>query len=421
MLKFLRPFSELSSIAPDLTQITQIGDEADDAIAGLKPGSSEALWRCIENLYRTGVQPGIQLCVRQQGHVVLNRSIGHAQGNSPGEQGHNAQRLQLDTPINLFSSAKAVTAMLVHKMAEQGLIDLDDAVAAHLPGFERHGKHSITIRQVLTHRAGVARIGSFNPNDLDVLQDAQAIREMVLDLRPHSANGGKPAYHAITGGFILAELMREVTGRDPRALLQDWIKKPLGATWLDYGLPSEQVSRIAHNAITGLKLAPITWQLSRVVGASFEDAVARSNDPRFQSALIPSANVMSTAQDMTRFYQCLLDDGLWQGQRLFNTDTVQQAIQPDRPQHSLDRIIGIPIRYSPGFMLGHGGIGLFGLNQRDTFGHLGLSSTFTWARPSTGSVICLITTGKPVLGPHIPEMLAMFSAFNRFCSNRIVS
>ena len=100
--------------------------------------------------------------------------------------------------------------------------------------------------------------------------------------------------------------------------------------------------------------------------------------------------------------------------------TVQSAIRPDRQRASLDRVIGIPIRYSAGFMLGHGGVGLYGLNRYSTFGHLGLSSTLTWARPDTGSVVCLVTTGKPVLGPHIPEMLSMFSALNRFCENRLV-
>lgn len=422
MLKVLRSFSQLAQVPNDLSAVTNIGEEVDERTVGLSPGSRKLLWRCFEDLYRTGVQPGFQLCIRQQGQVVLNRAIGHARGNGPNEASTTPVLMQRDTPINLFSSAKAVTAMLVHKLVEHDLIRLDDAVAQHLPGFERHGKQAITIRQVLTHRAGLAHIdkGHFNPNNLDLLHDPQWMRELVLNLQVDKSHGRKPGYHAITGGFILAEMMRELTGRDPRELLHEWIKQPLGAQWLEFGLPAHQVDQIAHNAVTGLKFAPISWQLSRVIGTSFEEAVIRSNDPRFQSALIPSGNVVSTAQDMARFYQCLLDQGSWQGQQLFSPDTVAAAIKPDRAHPSIDRIIGIPIRYSPGFMVGHSGIGLYGFNQRDTFGHLGLSSTLTWARPSTGTVVCLITTGKPVLGPHLPEMLSMFASLNKFCDNCLI-
>lgn len=422
MIKALRRWSTLSVVPDDLASVTDTASgEVAEHTLGLRDGSVQALWQCFERLYATGVQPGLQLCVRHRGEVVIDRAIGHARGNEPGTSGSALVPMTVNTPINLFSAAKAVTAMLVHRMVEQGALSLDDPVASHLPGFERHGKAAITVRQILTHRAGLTRMPVLDDGDeLDALHDDEKRRELVLSLRPQGRAGGLPAYHAITGGFVLAEMLRELTGQDPRALLQKWIKGPLGAQWLDYGLPADRADQIALNAATGWMPGPIAWQLSRVVGAPFAQAIAKSNDPRFQSAVIPSGNVVSTARDIARFYQCLLNGGEFDGQRMFAERTVQSAIRPDRQRASLDRVIGIPIRYSAGFMLGHGGVGLYGLNRYSTFGHLGLSSTLTWARPDTGSVVCLVTTGKPVLGPHIPEMLSMFSALNRFCENRLV-
>lgn len=421
MLKVLSPYSLLCRVPDDAESVTHRGTETDERAAGLAAGSVAALWQRITALYATGVQPAMQLCVRHQGHVVINRAIGHARGNAPGQAAPDPVPMRVDTPVNLFSGGKAINAMLVHKLVESGHFSLDDRLASHLPGFERHGKGRITIRQILTHRAGLTRMPSPHAEnlDLDVLDDPQALREAVLDMRPARRIGGRPAYHSLTGGFVLAELIRTATGREPRELLQELIKAPLEASWLDFGVAPAQLSQVALNAQTGMLPAPIAWQLSRVIGADFSAAIEMSNDPRFLTAVVPSGNVIATAESSARFYQCLLDGGRFQGRRVFAPETVARALAPDRRHGSIDRTIGIPIRYSPGFMLGHAGIGLYGINRHRTFGHLGLSSTLTWARPDTGSVVCLVTTGKPVLGPHIPEMLALFRGLNAFCENRI--
>ena len=414
----LRAFSRLARVPADLDSVTERGTENPEREAGLRKGSAEALWQRLRELYATGVQPGLQLCVRHRGKVVLNRAIGYARGAEPGAAGKLVP-MRVDTPINLFSAAKAVTAMLVHKLQELGKLDIDDAVAAYIPGFERHGKGAITVRQVLTHRAGLQRLPVLASEDaLGLLADPAAIAEMIADLKPAKI-GGAPAYHAVSGGFILAEVMRRATGREPRALLDELLKKPLGARWLDFGVAPQDAAKVAHNMDTGFAPGPIGWQLANILGVPLPTAVRLSNDPRFLTALVPSANVIATAHDVAAFYQCLVDEGRFGGHRVFEADTVRRAVAPDRAGASIDRVIGIPIRYSPGFMVGHRGLGLYGWNRTSTFGHLGLSSTFTWARPDTGTAVALITNGKPILGPHLREMVAVFTSLNAFCENKI--
>src|SRR5207244_2092564 len=96
--------------------------------AGLKAGSVPALWSYIEALYRTGVQPGVQLCVRHGGQVVLDRAIGFSRGNEPGSIDLAPVPMGVRTPINLFSAGKPVTALLMHKLQELGRLRIDDRV-----------------------------------------------------------------------------------------------------------------------------------------------------------------------------------------------------------------------------------------------------------------------------------------------------
>ena len=158
--------SRRCSTPTDLEIVTRYGDESGPTE---KP---DAVWALVQQVYRSGMHPGIQICIRHEGEVVLDRAIGHASGVVPGRRfdRNRAVPLTLDTPINLFSAAKAVTGMAMHKLEEQGALRLDDAVAEHVPGFEQHGKERITIRNVLTHRAGSAALPA-EAFDLDVLGD----------------------------------------------------------------------------------------------------------------------------------------------------------------------------------------------------------------------------------------------------------
>ena len=117
------------------------------------------MWRACVATYRTGLYPALALCIRRRGQVVLDRSLGHVRGNAPHDPA-DAHRV-VATPrtlFNLFSASKMVTAMLVHLCDQRGLLHLDDPVAHYLPAFGQHGKDRITLRHVLTHRAGIPNI-----------------------------------------------------------------------------------------------------------------------------------------------------------------------------------------------------------------------------------------------------------------------
>lgn len=401
-------------VPSDLASVTSHGTESgrDDA--------AEQIWSLVQALYETGMHPAIQVCIRHEGEVVLERAIGHARGNLPGRRVDRDALvpLSVDTPMNLFSAAKAVTGMVMHKLEEQGTLSLDDRVADHLPGFERHGKHEITLRQVLSHRAGIPSL-SAKVMDLDVLTDHERVEELLRDLRPSSEPGTVPAYHAITGGFVMEAVSRRAAGRSLREVLAEDIKKPLGLDWLDFGVAPEHAKSVAQNVETGFPLGLAMGSfLTRVLGKPWGPVLRMSNDPRFVTGIVPSGNVIVTARDIATFYQCLMNGGSLEGTRVFEEETVMRAIHPAGEEMEIDRMLGMPIRYSPGFMLGSESVSLYGWNHPRVFGHVGMSNVFTWADRDRDLVVALLTSGKPVLGTHVLALTQLISGIHEVFPER---
>ena len=138
-------------------------------------------------------------------------------GNGPSDDRETPKvAATTETPFCVYSTSKAVTALVVHMLAERGALAIDDRVADHIPEYARHGKGEITIGHVLAHRAGVASLPR-EALDLDLLDDREHLLELICDAKPASAPGRLLAYHAVSGGFILGEIVHRVDGpRDPR-------------------------------------------------------------------------------------------------------------------------------------------------------------------------------------------------------------
>lgn len=400
------PTFNLRCPVPDaLERITDIGDE--DEPDGVEPEQIEGLWRATEKLYRAGAHPAMSLCIRHNGRRVLNRSIGHAAGGGPEDPRDGEKKpLSVGTPIGLFSASKAISAMVMHKLDEEDVLRLDDRVCDFVPEFARHGKHRITLRHVLSHRAGVPNLPP-EAIDLDLLGRPEEVVEILCASKLNSRPGRVLAYHAVTGGFILAEVVKRATGKDMREVLEEKISRPLGLEWLSYGVPEKDVGAVALNALTGLPvMPPIKQILHRALGLSMREAVELSNDPRFLTGIIPSANICATADEVSVFYQCMLQSGEYGGQQVFSPRTVRHATA-EQSFWEIDFTLGVPIRYGLGFMLGNKSVGLFGRDNPFAFGHIGLSNVFTWADPERAISVALLTSGKGIIGPHVIPLVEL--------------
>ncbi len=417
MQQLLRRWWHLSPVEPDLDLVCQAHPQQEVAPEelGISAKGAAKIWQAVENLYRTGTQPGISFCLRRRGQILFNRSLGYASGNGPEDRLWDEKRLMTpDTPVCIFSASKAVTALLMHKLAEQGVIDLLDPVSYYLPEFAANGKRNITIHQILSHRGGIPGLPTkVSP---DTLYNPDEVWRLLCAAKPIAADGAHLAYHAITGGFVMARVLEKVTGDSIQNFLDRHIRQPMGMTHFTYGIDEAYAPRVARNYFTGPKPPfPINRIVQRALGVSMERAAEVTNDQRWRAAVVPAGNIYATAEEVSRFFQMMLNGGEWQGQQLFEPITIQRAVH-EYGSLRLDRSLYLPMRYSAGFMLGGDPVGLWGQWTGRAYGHVGLINKFCWADPAREISVSLLTTGLPLVSHHLPSLVKVLMQINRYCT-----
>ncbi|MGI9125284.1 MAG: serine hydrolase domain-containing protein [Mycobacterium sp.] len=385
----------------DLDSVTDFGVEAAPEDGDVTARQVEDIWTAVQDWYRSGVHPAMQVCVRRHGAVVLNRAIGHARGNGPNDR-KDVERIPatVDTPFCVYSTSKAITAFVVHKLIERGLLTVDDPVAEYIPGYEKNGKHEITVGHVLAHRAGVPNLPR-SALDLDRLSDRQYMTDILVNASPFAKAGRYLAYHAVSGGFILGEIVHAVTGKDIREVVAEEFLNPLGFRWTNYGVAAEDVDKVAKNYITGPPTAPpLSNLLTRALGVELDSLVKMTNDPRYLTGIVPAANTVTTAFEMSRFFEIMRRGGELDGVRVIETETVRQALV-ERSHLEIDFSLGFPTRFSYGLMLGARVVSLFGLDTQHAFGHLGFTNMLSWSDPGRAISVSVLNSGKPIVYPEL--------------------
>ena len=184
----------------------------------------------------------------------------------------------------IFSASKVMTTVVVHLLEERGLLHVGDRVCEYIPEYAVNGKQVITIEQLLSHRAGVPQLPR-DAFDLERIGDREFLLALLCAAKPSSRPGKLLSYHALSGGFILAEIVRRVTGKDIRTVLRREVLRPLGFRWGNYGVRPRDIGRVALSYPTGPPaLPPLSTVLERALGLPPDEITVLSNDPRFLTA-----------------------------------------------------------------------------------------------------------------------------------------
>ena len=166
---------------------------------------------------------------------------------------------------------------------------------------------------------------------------------------------------------------------------------------------------VAQNASTGVAPPrPIQNMFRRALGVTMEEAAAVSNDARFLTGIVPSGNIVATAAETARFFQLLLNGGELDGVRIFEPRTLHRATQ-ETSHWEADGVIGLPIRYGLGFMLGADVLSLYGHSTPRAFGHLGFTHLLAWADPDRELAVALLTAGKPFAGAFLVPLISRYA------------
>lgn len=268
-----------------------------------------------------------------------------------------------DTTAVIFSCSKGILAVCAYLLVQEGRLDLDAPVAGYWPEFAQNGKQAITVRCVLSHRAGLPAL------DVDLTRKDVAAWEPVVQAiesqRPLWAPGMLHSYHPLTFGWLIGEVIRRVTGLTPgvyfrKALgdpldLHTWIGLPAAAresvAWMEPPLPDEdsEAARASASLFAEDGVAFRSMTMGGAFGFPTHDGVVTFNDPALQAAEIPAANGISTARSLARLYsRCV---SAIDGPRLLTIVSVDDAIVV---QSSGQQRFGAPddgARWGTGFQL----------------------------------------------------------------------
>jgi CubicO group peptidase (beta-lactamase class C family) len=292
-----------------------------------------------------------------------------------------------DTGTMVFSATKGMASTVIHRLADRGLIDYDAPMAEYWAEFGANGKAAITVRDVMRHRAGLSHLNGVSKADL---LDHHLMEERIA-AAPSGRLLGKPAYHALTYGWLMSGLARAVTGRGMAELIRTELAEPLNTDGLHLGRPpADAPTRVAQiiapqrglpNPIFNFVAPKIAaLQYSAGFGATYfpgMKAVVQGDIP-FLDAEIPAANGVATARGLAKMYAAIANGGQIDGARFLSEELV--ASLTGRSSIWPDRNILAPLSFHQGYHAVPFGV-------MPGFGHVGLGGSYGWTEPDAGLAI----------------------------------
>jgi CubicO group peptidase (beta-lactamase class C family) len=220
-------------------------------IQGLATPKFSRVKEVFQENFKKRNEVGAACAVYYQGHKVVDLWGGYRDKDKK-------ELWEKNTMCLIFSTSKAISAVVIAKLHSEGLLDYDKEISYYWKGFEKNGKGNITVKQLLNHEAGLEGITSaiITP---DILQDFDRFAKILENEKPNPKTYGKKAYHTWTIGFYSNELVRRIDSRK-RTIAEYFhqeIAQPLELNRIFLGLPEtvagEEVAKmIFHNPLDAL-------------------------------------------------------------------------------------------------------------------------------------------------------------------------
>jgi len=346
----------------------------------------------IAEQMQSGLHIGAQVYVSRGGETIADFALGESR---PGVA------MTPDTIMLWMSATKPTGAVAIAQLWERGLLALDDPIARHVPEFAQNGKDRITIRHILTHTAGIRWIETGWPNaSFDEVVAKVCAMRAERDWIP----GRKAGYSAYISWYVLAEIVRRLTGRDYAAYVREEIFIPLGMTDCWIAMPPD-----VYRAY-GTRLGIMQKTEGGKIADLGLDTEAACTNPR------PSGSGHGPMRELARFSQMLLSHGELDGNRILRPQTVEALVARHRAgmfDHTFKHVLDFGL----GFVLNSNQYGIdavpYGYGPHAlprTFGHSGMQSSCAFADPENELAVAIVFNGTPGEAAHDRRLRAVLAA-----------
>lgn len=335
-------------------------------INGFTAPGFEPVREAFAQSFAQGLELGAGFAAVRDGEVLVHLWGGHADRDRTRPWAEN-------TIVPVYSTTKPIAALVVARLAGQGLLDYEAPVAAVWPEFAAHGKDEVTLAQALAHMAGVP--GFPEPIDPALWLDPPALAAALAALAPMWPPGEGSGYHPLTWGYIAREVVRRATGRTLGAILREEICRPLGVDF-QIGTPAADHARAAEiKRPTELpELGPIN-EFKRAAFLTRWAAPDRGGSI-WRETEIPSANGHGTALAIAQLYAAYAEGGRIQGQEIVSPGAFA-ALTASRCKGQ-DRVLPFVMEFAAGVQRNNNLA--YGPNP-DAFGHSGWGGSMGLADP----------------------------------------
>ena len=298
-----------------------------------------------------------------------------------------AQGMAVDSLLPVYSSSKGATAVVVALLVQREQVDLDATVASYWPEFAQGGKGGVTVRQMLSHQAGLHGVdGGFTWEEL---LDHAAMAERLAAQRPFWHPGQAFLYHALTIGILADELVRRVDGRTVTDVLREDVTDLRGVdVWM--GTPESEDKRVVEaQPPTADEVTAFLTQFPDAFGGqdgvtalSLPDGdplqlLTRVNDVAFRRVGTPAAGMLASGRGLAALYVSLRHE-VGGEPRVLTESTIAQMSQIQVAGIELGT--GLPARFGVIFQVPCPPRWAFGSVR--AFGHDGAGGSLAFCDPT---------------------------------------
>jgi len=318
--------------------------------------------------FAAGDELGARFTLVEAGEVVLDLWAGHADRKLT--KPFDAHTL---TPV--FSTTKAIAALLMARLVDQGKLDYAQTVASIWPDYAQAGKGAVTVEQMLSHQDGLS--GFPDPMEPAEWFDWDLICAKLAAMTPLWPPGTASGYHPITFGYLAGEVFKRVEGRTMGAALRQDLAEPFGLDlWI--GLPDSEFDRVAE--LQRPNALPNFGHHNAATTAAFLtpwSSPAGRGQAEWRRMEIPSANGHCTAHALARLMGALANDGWLDGEDILSPALIAEASR--ERIRGQDLVLPFDMSWAAGFMRNEA-VHPWGPGDR-TFGHSGWGGSCAFADP----------------------------------------